>query len=170
MRKLIVAMATVPMIAFGGEVAAQWKSAPFNDPEFRQDIELFFEQKLGNAILMTDQDCDLLGESWRPYQPISGRFAIASGLGKDGRGEAMDFPVGDEGGEYRHPLTVAEMPEHVHPYSDNHPGSVRADYGDDEPGERKETIRETEPAGASEPHNNIPPYLALNFCHLPNRN
>ena len=167
MRKLIAAMATVPMIAFGGEVEAQETGTLDINPKVLETIERLVDERFRNAILMTDQGCDVFGMAWRPYQPIGGRFVVASGQGRDDRGEVMDFPSGSEGGEYRHLLTKAEMPEHVHPYNDKHPGSVRADYGDDEPGERKETRRETGPAGENEPHNNIPPYLALNFCHIP---
>jgi len=168
MKRLIAAIATVPMIALGGAGAAQTADGQFNNPEeIRGVIEQIVDERFGDAILMTDRDCDVFGTAWRPYQPIGGRFFVASGQGRDDRGEVRDFPPGDEGGEYRHPLTEPEMPKHAHSYVDHHSGSVRADYGDDEPGERKTTGRETGPAGESEPHNNMPPYLALNFCHIP---
>ncbi|MCY4283967.1 MAG: hypothetical protein OXC65_01350 [Thiotrichales bacterium] len=169
MRKLIAAMAAVPMVALGGEVAAQWRSAEFNDPEFLQDIELFVEQKFGNAILMTDQDCDVFGRAWRPYQPISGRFAIASGRGNDDRGEIMNFPLGSEGGEYRHVLTDNELAPHSHiyEYAGQHAGRHLADYGDDQRNHHDFKEHNTEETGRGDPHNNMPPYLVLNFCHIP---
>ena len=43
------------------------------------------------SILVTDQDCPSLGEGWKDYKPIAGRFALAAGRGVDAREEMREF-------------------------------------------------------------------------------
>lgn len=118
------------------------------------------------SILLTEQPCESLGKRWTNYTPLNGRFALATGKGKDDRGEERMFEHDDRGGVYAHPLTVSEMPEHRHSYSDRYQKKRRADYGDDEPSEAHEQKnRSTGNEGGGEPHENMPPYLVLNFCY-----
>ena len=136
--------------------------------------EGFAEQPSGvkeifaNTILMTPGDCGSLGPNWKRYKPISGRFAVATGEGNDGE-KIRAFKLKNEGGKYEHTLTVDEIPAHEHTYdniSTGHTGREVADYGDDQRNSHDKTSSTTKPEGGGKPHNNMPPYLVLNFCHL----
>ena len=117
------------------------------------------------SILLTEQPCEALGQGWTNYRPLDGRFALAAGKGVDTREEKRVFEPHDQGGTYKHELTEQEMPSHTHDYRDRYNSSNFADYGDDQPTGRKDEDRETKTKGAGEPHNNMPPYWVLNFCH-----
>lgn len=77
-------------------------------------------------------------------------------------GASSSFPVGSEGGEEVHELTVDEMPEHEHLYtppvfnvdleSPGAPDVLAAGVG---------ALTQTGTAGNSTPHNNMPPYVSL---------
>lgn len=124
------------------------------------------ERALSQAIILTDQPCSALGEGWRHYRAISGRFPLASGSGVDDREESMEFNIGSQGGEYRHVLSVAEMPRHRHAYLDRSMDGLpnRVDDHDNRADEPRDTRRQTEETGENEPHNNMPPYKVVNFC------
>ncbi len=162
MKRVVLSLAIGLVLAIGGmqQSAAKQLTKPAKDY-----LENLVNEKFEDVILMTDKECKSFGMGWRRYEPISGRFPLAAGNGRDGRGEAREFDLGNEGGEYRHQLTVPEMPEHTHRYRDRYAERIRADYGDEEPGERKNEMRYTEKTGDGNPHNNMPPYMALNFCH-----
>ena len=132
----------------------------------REKFEGLVSKKLAGVILMMDQDCATLGSGWHPYGIMAGHFPLATGRGQDDRGETITFNLGMTGGEYQHQLSIDEMPEHAHRYLDRYNRGVRGDYGDDEPTEHHNDFwRTTKPRGRNHPHNNMPPYLALNFCH-----
>lgn len=136
------------------------------DKKVREQFEKLANEKFANVILMTDRECETLGSGWRPYAKTGGRFPLAAGHSRDARGETITFELGAKGGEYRHQLSEQEMPEHAHRYRDRYNRGVRADYGDDEPTEHHNNWwRTTESMGGNQPHNNMPPYLVLNFCH-----
>ena len=65
---------------------------------------------LDHSIILTDQDCAIIGDNWRRYEAMDGRMPLAPGSHE----EARTFAVGQTGGVYAHKLTVAEMPEHRH--------------------------------------------------------
>ena len=96
---------------------------------------------------------DLFGGTW---ERIQDRFLLASG---------STYSAGSIGGEDSHTLTIDEMPMHSHDItgsvsvkqlSNFIPNTKGMDwylyYGDDSSGE----------TGGSQPHNNMPPYLAVN--------
>ena len=120
------------------------------------------------AIVAFDRKCP---EGWEAYKPIAGRFPLASGRGTDERGESVSFTIGDAKGEYENLLTPTEMPNHGHSYNDHYlgnPGNGR--YSGDRDDKERDLIykkRDTVKTGGNAPHNNMPPYLALNFCHNP---
>ena len=121
------------------------------------------ERVLANVIVLTDQDCAVLGPDWRRYEGMGGRFPLGAGQTKDIREETTSFTLGQDGGAYKHQLTVEEMPKHRHSYRVYHEHrrrcdgdcSARVPHGADTTGE----------AGGDQPHNNMPPYLVVNFCH-----
>ena len=120
------------------------------------------------SILLTDRNCTELGEGWTNYEAIGGRFPLATGQGTDTRDDTRQFELGEVSGEYFHRLTIDEMPEHTHPYKDRYISyHNRADHGDDRAVNWTDMDRTTDSSGRDHAHNNMPPYLALNFCHKP---
>ena len=110
------------------------------------------------AVVAFDRECP---EGWESYQIGAGRFL----LGAD-KARALN----DEGGSAEHVLTLAEMPNHNHDggrflvgrTGDN---TVRAET--DDTGQNEINIRHGFPMvaeGGGQPHNNMPPYLVVNFC------
>lgn len=126
---------------------------------------------LAGVIVLTDQECARLGEGWVPYDLMSGRFPLAAGSHTDPRGDLQTFAINDRSyGTYSHQLTVDQMPSHAHQYHDRYFNNDRGggDHGDDDDTDRhyKNDRRNTGSTGKGEPHNNMPPYLVLNFCHM----
>jgi microcystin-dependent protein len=93
-------------------------------------------------------------------------------LGADG----IDYNVGDSGGEVEHTLLVGEMPSHSHtntPHSHSEIAAVAAlaDFGTGAPVPSATPLPSTtglasvtiDNAGNDEPHNNMPPFLALRW-------
>lgn len=97
----------------------------------------------------------LFGGTW---ERIKDMFLLSSG---------DIFAVGEQGGEATHTLSIDEMPEHTHSYFraklTNNETAVSA--GNTFPGLNFSTtpayIATSEPQGATQPHNNMPPYLAV---------
>lgn len=162
MKKIIMTLAMCLMLV-GSEAIAQKTSN--NRVSFAQRLTSL-ERALSQAIILTDQPCSALGEGWRHYGAISGRFPLASGSGVDEREETMEFDIGSQGGEYRHVLSVAEMPRHRHAYHDRSMDGLpnRVDDHNNRADEPRDTRRQTEVSGGNEPHNNMPPYKVVNFC------
>jgi microcystin-dependent protein len=85
------------------------------------------------------------------------------------------YPIGNQGGEYVHTLLPTETPTHTHlvtangnPASVSTPvnnllGSFAAGYG---PAVATTTLLPTSVSfmGGSQPHDNMQPYLGINFC------
>lgn len=94
----------------------------------------------------------LFGGSWTQIQ---GRFLLAAD---------STYPAGSTGGEEKHTLTEREMPQHTHgPLigSDiisyvSRGGNVGTTQGDNLQG-----ANSVGSAGGGQPHNNMPPYLAV---------
>ncbi|MDE0205471.1 MAG: hypothetical protein OXP66_05525 [Candidatus Tectomicrobia bacterium] len=119
---------------------------------------------LAKTIILTDQECAVLGEGWRLHEGLAGRFALGAGSHADPRGETQTFAIGDDSrGTYSHQLTVPEMPKHTHSFVGSR-GSRSVDDWDNEWGHREHS-RRTASEGGDEAHNNMPPYFVLNFCH-----
>jgi len=93
------------------------------------------------------------------------RGKIPVGLGTDVRdvsGNTATFTLGTSGGEYKHKLTIAEMPSH------NHDIATRVTSANtfEMPATDSNGATNTYPtlsAGGDLPHNNIQPYLVTNY-------
>jgi len=105
---------------------------------------------------------------WQEYAPAKGRFLVAVGTNVDANGTERAFSPGiGNDGEYEHTLTTDEMPAHRHGI--DRQGPTRGieglpPIGTD--GAIIDTIEQemSQPAGKGQPHNNVPPYIALHFC------
>lgn len=96
---------------------------------------------------------------WEPYANADGRMIVGVGQGTN-----TYFHFGKTDGAETHTLTVDQMPEH------NHGKSLAY-----EAGETKFAFAAKKPngdardqwggnVGGNQPHNNMPPYIALYFC------
>lgn len=92
----------------------------------------------------------LFGGTW---QRIQGRFLFAAD---------SKHAAGTTGGEEKHKLTVDEMPSHSHTIKGAaHPNTANFSHvALGEAGSRYNTVSINE-TGGDQPHNNMPPYLAV---------
>jgi microcystin-dependent protein len=86
-----------------------------------------------------------------------------------------NFVLGQTGGEQQHTLSISEMPQHTHVQNAANAASVSlptghlpgsatsAPFYDGAPGTTMNPACVTN-AGGSQPHENMSPYLVLNFC------
>lgn len=92
------------------------------------------------------------------WERIEDTFLLASG---------NIYSAGSTGGEAEHTLTVTEMPSHTHTYKRHEfdRTDTDPDTGEDVYGANNKTLGArmgtTESSGGSQPHNNMPPYLAV---------
>ena len=131
------------------------------------------ERLLADAVVLTAQDCPVLGPDWRRYEGISGRFPLGAGETQDARGDHQAFILGGNGGEYLHQLTLNEVTKHRHRVEryewghsvNGNSDRARIDVDDGRPWRGRRGPLDTTEVGGSRPHNNMPPYLVMNFCH-----
>jgi len=96
---------------------------------------------------------------------LQGRFIVGAGTTLDD----IVYKLGDKGGEAKHTLTIDEMPRHNHGnesfvYLLKSNGNCTYKEGNDSQGEPNLLNKgEILPAGNDEPHENRPPYYALNY-------
>lgn len=115
------------------------------------------------TIINTNPSTFLKG-TWEQFG--QGRTLVGEGTGDDGT-DSQTFTANSTGGEYKHKLTVEEMPSHTHklkfrggqgaqpnyPFGDNRPMLQGSNaYG--------QNVDET---GGDVPHNNIQPYVTVYF-------
>ena len=86
----------------------------------------------------------LFGGAW---ERIQDRFLLCAG---------STYSAGSTGGEAKHTLTIEEMPSHSHTLYEGSGGSTSSAVK-----ESGNIAAQTQPAGGSRPHNNMPPYLAV---------
>lgn len=113
------------------------------------------------AIVAFDRECPAGGE-WESYQLAAGRFLLAADRTRS---------LHDEGGEAEHTLTVAQMPRHNHDggkwFLVGRTGDNTVHAETDNVGHNEINIRHAfsmVPMGKGDPHNNMPPFLVVNFC------
>ena len=78
----------------------------------------------------------------------------------------MSFTANETGGEYKHTLTIAEMPVHGHGYKLAYGGNEPIkgfNYGNTYAGNFDDSSQYINNNGGSQPHNNIPPYITVYF-------
>ena len=91
---------------------------------------------------------------------LRGRVMLQAGQGAG----LPDIPLGTMAGEVSHTLTEAEMPTHAHDYVQGTP--LQLPVGELVPVTVASTppqILTTTPAGSGQPHNNMQPFVAVNY-------
>lgn len=123
-------------------------------------IDILFKPVVPDgAVIAFPRPCQEI-DGWKDYEAGAGKFLLGVGQG---------IALRDQGGETAHRLTIEEMPKHNHG-----PGGylVKAD-GHDTVHEKTDATRgeinirhgvKLQAAGSGQPHNNMPPYIALHFC------
>ncbi|MEM0945168.1 MAG: hypothetical protein AAGI70_14620, partial [Pseudomonadota bacterium] len=116
--------------------------------------------------------CGACPRGWSLFKAAGGRMIVGAGehenAGVSEYPSFADDPGDATGGEERVTLTVAQMPRHSH----QERGSNRLDVAQaprdqihvqdvDNTGFQKIISHES---GGGQPHNNMPPYIALYFC------
>lgn len=118
---------------------------------------------------------------WRYFEPAAGRFVVGAGrsANADGSGVSVaqypsytDDPQSAVGGEATVTLTERQVPRHVHALpmleerselsGSSYPVFSNQNTHPSRPGTN--ATLNTQPAGGSSPHNNLPPYIALYYC------
>ena len=128
---------------------------------------------IGSIYLSTNgtNPAELFGGTW---EQISGRFLVGVGANKAnttnywgtfGAG-SVNFPAGELGGEAQHKLTEAEMPKHRHTANTYNATGGSAWTLMDNNRAAKNGFRDGKDGligytGGNQPHNNMPPYLAV---------
>lgn len=100
------------------------------------------------------------GGTWERFG--QGRTLIGEGTGNDGS-TSMSFTAGSTGGEYKHKLTVDEMPKHHHYISGYSSAFGTNYYYNLVGGTNNYGSKNTSDNGGDEPHNNIQPYITVYF-------
>ena len=144
------------LVAGGGgivTVAALWVAAQLGGFA----IEVLIPDLPGDAVVAFEGKCP---EGWSPYSKAEGRFILGVGKGPLKKAVFREEP----GGEEEVTLTVDGMPEHRHGL---YFAGAYLKAGNTEQaihGNPESLNVTTEPAGRGQPHNNMPPYIALYFC------
>ena len=95
---------------------------------------------------------------WSPIPDLDRRVIVGAVTTRN-----AEFGYRAIGGEKEHTLTIEEMPRHTHAYIE----TILPEEGTGQGGLLGNIVREernSKPAGKSQPHNNMPPFIALYFC------
>lgn len=163
-----------------GEQGPRGEAGPPGEPG--KDASLLSGAGVPHGAVIAFDSREGCPAEWSVYEPATSRVIVGAGhqfhpkhrkwrLELPSGGEIpQDLPVyepQESGGELKHQLSESEMPSHGHitrgsntggqTYSGIGKGTVRASTDDHVP-------VVSEAAGSSEPHNNMPPYVALYLC------
>lgn len=131
------------------------------------------QASLSNAELLPQKvvvafNLDVCPSGWQPLKNGEGRVIVGSG-----RGNGLSARVlGDLGGAETHPLTLAEIPSHTHPHTDDgvyhnpsnkYDGLLTEFRGNSSVG-LTHGARDTSPAGGGQAHNIMQPFVVLKLC------
>ncbi len=123
----------------------------------------------GSAVVaFNSSECP---SGWREFAPGRGRTIV--GTGRHSAADRYDQELGEwefseTGGSRTHRLEEAEIPAHRHAYtfSSGRNSPQHVDISSDEFGYKDLPNRMTGAAGGGQPHNNMPPFIALSLCEL----
>lgn len=119
---------------------------------------LLASHPVGSIFITTDGSFDPHAKWGGTWQLLQDSFLVGAG---------NTYTLGDTGGEATHTLTVAELPPHSHPVniytgSGSSSGGTSA-YGSNNRGGSQYTAYGDTSAQLGSPHNNLPPYTAVNM-------
>lgn len=135
-----------------------------------------FRRAKGIVAAFDRSEEDACPKGWKIFKPAGGRFIVGAGVNtnSDQAGnELTDHPsrlddkIKAVGGAEKHTLTVAEMPSHDHRGNNVGTSANRGATNMLHPwdsGTKGEPSQGVEPSGGNQPHNNMPPYIALFYC------
>ena len=120
-------------------------------------------------------------EGWEVYAPATARVIVGAGNDFDQKHREWmaelpsggvrptrleSYPAMSSGGEVKHRLSVAELPGHAHTQIWGHRRGMLGGeaVGNDVEKLYREAIQPTLKEGGDQPHNNMPPYIALYIC------
>lgn len=122
------------------------------------------------VVVASTKVCSDLDGDWEVYSKAEGRFIL--GVGKGPLTEAVFFE--EPGGAEKRRIELLSIPEHRHPLPMRTTGDeapeARGGAGPSDNFFHRVFVtgggkgHETENAGGTKPHNNMPPYIALYFC------
>lgn len=109
---------------------------------------------------------NFLGGTWVRFG--KGQTLIGQGQFTDKNKTTYTFAEGETGGEYKHKLTVAEMPSHNHRQqvtagTGNAVGYQRRDYNGEGNSNLYDSLHDTQNRGGNGYHNNLQPYITVYF-------
>lgn len=109
---------------------------------------------------------NFLGGTWVQFG--KGQTLIGQGQFTDKNKITYTFAEGETGGEYKHKLTVAEMPSHNHRQhvaaaTGSTAGVQRRDYSGEGNSNLYDALHDTQNRGGNEYHNNLQPYITVYF-------
>ena len=109
---------------------------------------------------------NFLGGTWVQFG--KGRTLIGQGQFTDKNKTTYTFTEAETGGEYKHKLTVAEMPSHNHRQqvaagTGSAVGYQRRDYNGEGNSNLYDALHDTQNRGGNEYHNNLQPYITVYF-------
>ena len=108
------------------------------------------------------------GGTWEAYG--SGRTIIGAGTGTDSNNLSQTFKAGSTGGEYKHTLTINEMPSHKHSIIEEfgaiansglQPTGAYSQVAGSVSTSKVATDYPITSTGGSQSHNNIQPYITV---------
>ena len=108
------------------------------------------------------------GGTWESYG--SGRTIIGAGTGTDSNNLSQTFKAGSTGGEYKHTLTINEMPSHKHSIIEEfgaiansglQPTGAYSQVAGSVSASKVATDYPITSTGGSQSHNNIQPYITV---------
>lgn len=109
---------------------------------------------------------NIMGGTWVQFG--KGQTLIGQGQFTDKNKTTYTFVEGETGGEYKHKLTVAEMPSHNHRQhvaaaTGNTAGYQRCDYSGESNSNLYDALHDTQNRGGDGYHNNLQPYITVYF-------
>jgi len=113
----------------------------------------------GSAIPEEFQNLiDLIGQA---TPNLSGRVPLGTGKSTD-KTSQKKYSLLETGGEEEHTLSYDEMPSHSHSFTARQGGHSGGDFSGEHYRYESES-QYTDAAGGDQAHNNMMPYIALNF-------
>ncbi len=112
-----------------------------------------------SVVAFNLKDCPI---GWSPFDEAKGRVILGAGIGNG----LSKRRFNSTGGEEAHTLRGNEMPAHKHQLwtYDNNPKNGSHEIGTGSYGRDLFPEEFTESSGGGNPHNNMPPYIALTYC------